>query len=49
MDVIGGATGTDQSSAILIEDAADVREQSIMEFFFDRGVAILCAENSVKR
>ena len=49
MNVIGGATGADQSSAMLIEDAADVREQSVMEFFFDRGVAILGAEYRVKR
>ena len=47
MNVVRGATGADQSSAKLIEDAADVREQSVMEFLFDRGVAILCAENSV--
>ena len=49
MNVVGGTTGADQFSAILIEDATDVREQSVMEFLFDRWVAILCAEYSVKR
>ncbi len=49
MNVIGGTTGADQFSAMLIEDAADVREQPVMEFLFDRGVAILRAENGVKR
>ena len=47
MDVIGGTTGADQFSVILIEDAADVREQSVLEFLFDSWVAVLCAENSV--
>ena len=49
MNVVGGTTGADQFSAILIEDAADVREQSVVEFLFDRWLAILCAEDCVKR
>ena len=49
MKVVRGASGADQSSAKLIEDAADVREESVMEFLFDRWVAILCAEYRVKR
>ena len=37
MDVNDGTNGADQLSAMLIEDAADVREQTIMEFLFIAG------------